>query len=131
MSLIRLKNLSIQTKQMFILMLTAGAALLLAYIGFVAYELTDVRAGMEVEMERLAKQIGWANSAELLFGNASSATNNMVNLLRSDPAIVAACIYDTNGDVFARYPNDKAVVPAHQPPEALRFGKDYLALSRQ
>ena len=113
---------------MFILLLTSTVALLMAYAGFVAYEMTAVRADMKVQLDRVAKQIGWGNSAELLFGNSTAATNNLINILRGDPAIVAACIYDGNGEVFAKYPTDATPVPAHEPPEKLQFENNYLVL---
>lgn len=115
---------------MFILMLTSAVALFLAYAGFVIYEMTTVKSDMKVQLERLAKQIGWGNSAELLFGNSSASTNNLENVLRGDPAITAACIYDTRGEIFAKYPANAEGIPSHQPPEMLRFEKNYLVLSR-
>jgi PAS domain S-box-containing protein len=97
-----LQNVSIQRKQMFVIMLTSTVALLLACAGFVTHEIVAFRGGLIENLTTLAQVIGNNSSGALDF-NDSKAAQEMLEALRAEPNIVAACIYTKNEQPFAVY----------------------------
>jgi signal transduction histidine kinase/uncharacterized membrane protein affecting hemolysin expression/ActR/RegA family two-component response regulator len=116
-------NRSIQRKQMLIIMLTSSAALLLACAAFVVYESISFRRNMTENLASLASIIGNNSTAALSFNDAETA-REILNSLSKEQHIVAACIYDRDGQVFAKYARD----PANEdfdPPQPLADGYEF------
>jgi PAS domain S-box-containing protein len=121
---------SLKNKQMFIIMLTSGVALLLACLAFAAYELRTFRTGMVQNLFALADIVGSNSAAALDFGDPKAATETLA-ALRADPHIVDACIYTKKGDVFAIYdrPGDGMIfIPPARREQGLLFTKNSLNL---
>ena len=97
-----LQNVSIQRKQMLVIMLTSTVALLLACTGFVTYEMAAFRREMTGNLSTLAQVIGNNSSGALDF-NDQKAAQEMLSALRAEPNIVAACIYAKGDEPFATY----------------------------
>ncbi len=79
----------------------------------------------------MLSQIMGANStAALAFNDPKSAAENL-EAFKSNPHIVASCIYDSEGRVFASYLRSDIVgahiLPALQHP-GYHFGSDYLTM---
>jgi len=67
------QNTSIQRKQMLVIMLTSIVSLLLACVGFVAYEIIAFRQGMVRNLTTLAQIVGDNSSGALDFNDPKAA----------------------------------------------------------
>ena len=128
----RFQDLSIQRKQMLIIMLTSSVALLLACAAFGVHEVVTFRAGMVQSLSTLADVIANNSTAPVQY-NVPRDAEETLGLLRSEKHIVAAWIYGRDGKVFAAYPGaDAATARAAPKLEAVghRFSRDALLLWR-
>jgi PAS domain S-box-containing protein len=96
------QNTSIQRKQMLVIMLTSVLSLLLACVGFVAYEIIAFRQSMVRNLTTLAQIVGDNSSGALDFNDPKSAQDVLL-ALHAEPNIVAACTYTKDGQEFAVY----------------------------
>jgi signal transduction histidine kinase/DNA-binding response OmpR family regulator/methyl-accepting chemotaxis protein len=101
------RNLSIKRKLMLIAMVTSSLALLLASVGFLAYDLTAFRARMGHDLMTQAEIVG-ANSMAALAFQDKKATGEILAALQAKDEIVAAAIYAPDGTVFTTYQRDAA-----------------------
>ena len=83
-------------------MLTCTIVVLLATLAFQIDEARDERAHVAMDLELLARLVSSYSTAALTFGDHQAATE-VLNALRADPSIVAACIYTAHGEQFALY----------------------------
>src|SRR5437764_13025625 len=97
-----LHNMSIQRKQMLIIMLTCTVALLLACAIFVAYDVVSFRKGIVKKVSVLAEAVGNNCTATLEYNDPKTAEETL-SALRAEPSVVSACIYTPKGEVFAVY----------------------------
>src|SRR5882724_2046685 len=100
-----LENIPIRRKLMTVILLTSSAVLLLTCAGFVTYEVITLHAGMIGGYTTRAQIIAANSTAALAFQNEADAVD-VLNALKTDRRIMAACIYDDKGKVFARYPTN-------------------------
>jgi signal transduction histidine kinase/DNA-binding response OmpR family regulator len=126
------KNSSIQRKLTFVIVCTSLLGLSLACLIFDLYERTSFRAAMTSELSVLADTLGANTAASLAFNDRKSA-QDMLGALRAERHIVAACLYDSHGAIFAEYRRDGIdsafVMPSRRDDQAV-FGKDSLTLYR-
>jgi signal transduction histidine kinase/DNA-binding response OmpR family regulator len=126
------KNSSIQRKLTFVIVCTSLVGLSLACLTFDLYERTSFRSAMTSELSVLADTLGANTAASLAFNDRKSA-QDMLGALHAERHIVAACLYDSHGAVFAEYRRDGIgsafAMPARHDDEAM-FGKDSLTLYR-
>lgn len=91
--------------------LVSGAALLLACIAFVGYDLVTFRNAAVNNLSIQAQIIGLNSVSALTFNDPSSA-NNSLSVLKNAPNIVFAGIYTPDGRLFAEYSRDgSSLVP--------------------
>jgi PAS domain S-box-containing protein len=109
-----LPNMSIQRKQMLIIMLTSMVALLLACAIFVAHDLNSARKEAIDKVSVLAEAVGNNCSATIEFDDPKTAEDTLA-ALRAEPSIVYACVYTAKGKVFAVY-NRTGSTPFKAPP---------------
>ena len=126
------KNSSIQRKLTFVIVCTSLVGLSLACLSFDLYERISFRAAMTSELSVLADTLGANTAASLTFNDRKSA-QDMLEALRAERHIVAACLYDSRGVVFAEYRrdgirSDYAMPPRHE--DGAHFEKDSLTLYR-
>jgi signal transduction histidine kinase len=99
--MISFRHFSIPKKIVAIIMISSGAALLLASGALIAYDFNvarrDLGAGTTVFAQIVADNI----SAAVSFKDHSAAMETL-NSLRAEPSIVASCIYTSQG-LFAQY----------------------------
>src|SRR5580700_7110047 len=100
-----LRKASIQRKLTFVIICTSLVGLSLACLSFDFYERTSFRSAMTSELAVLADTLGANTAASLAFSDRKSATD-MLAALRAERHIVAACLYDSRGAVFAEYRRD-------------------------
>ncbi len=83
-------------------LVTAGVALTLTLAAVGAHEIWNARAAVVRESIVQSDIIGANTAAALVFGDPDSATE-VLSSLRNEGRVVSACLYDTSGEVFARY----------------------------
>ncbi len=127
-----LRNSSIQRKLTFVIVCTSLVGLSLACLSFDFFERASFRAAMTSELSVLADTLGADTAASLAFNDRKSA-QDMLAELRAEPHIVAACLYDSHGRVFAEYRRG-GIGPEYAMPslrgDGAQFGKDTLTLYR-
>src|SRR5437016_11674983 len=97
-----LRDVSLKRKLMIIIMLTSSVALLLACAAFVVYERAQYRKDVVDDLTVKAEVIGSQSTASLKFNDPKTATE-ILDKLKTEKRIVAACIYGRDGAVLAKY----------------------------
>lgn len=101
-------NHTITRKIMVAIMGTSIAVLLVACASFVTYEMLSYRRSLARELTTRARIIAANSTAALAFQNDRDAVE-VLSAFRNDPHIVAASLYDVDGRLFARYPEEANV----------------------
>lgn len=97
------KEVSIQQKLMRVILLTSGAVLLMTCAAFFAYEFITYRDITKRELSTLGRIVAANSTAALAFDSKEDATETLA-ALKAEKHIVAACLYDKDGRLFATYP---------------------------
>lgn len=97
-----LSNLSIRKKILLIVMTTSGTALLTTFAVFMVYNIVEMRENLVEEITLLAEIIGNRSTAGLVYYDQEVCEENLATF-SVKPSILAACIYDAEGAVFAEY----------------------------
>src|SRR5690349_6684385 len=122
-----LKDTPIQHKLMRVILLTSGAVLLLTCTAYSAYEFFTFRQTTVRQVSILGEIIATNSTAALAFDSRDDA-NEILLALKAEPHIVAASLYDKNGNLFSHYP---ATLPIDKFPkvsgeEGYRFEHSHL-----
>jgi PAS domain S-box-containing protein len=99
------KSTPIQRKLMKVIMLTCGTVLILTCAAFFIYEFITYRGISRRELSTLGGVIAANSTSSLAFDDKRDA-DEILNSLRAQPHIVAACLYDRQGKIFAYYPGN-------------------------
>jgi signal transduction histidine kinase/ActR/RegA family two-component response regulator len=113
--------LSVRAKLMTMLMVTSGAAVLLASGASYVYDSRRMLRVMSEDLGSLADIAGANSVAAMAFGDIA-ASNEILAALSLKPGLVAAALYDKNGELFTSFRRDKASrepIPRHVPTEVL------------
>jgi diguanylate cyclase (GGDEF)-like protein len=115
------RDTPIRRKLIAISILSSGVALLLACLGFVAYELRAYRQATLSQLTSVAGVIAANSSAALSFEDPESAEHTL-SALRAERMVVVACIYGPDQMLFAAYykSSDQARCPAVRHGETAR-----------
>jgi diguanylate cyclase (GGDEF)-like protein/PAS domain S-box-containing protein len=97
-----IKDFSIRFKLALLILTASMLAVLLASLGFAIYERQSYRASAVREVTALADTLG-ANSAASLAFNDQATAKTMLGALATEPNLLAACLYDNQGGIFAEY----------------------------
>ncbi|MCZ6872573.1 MAG: response regulator [bacterium] len=127
------RDVPIKRKLTLIIMLTSSVSLLLAGAGYVTYDLITFRRAMVRDLSTLAEIIGTNSRAALTFDDQSSAEETLASL-SAERQIVSACLYMTDGTVFAKYRRDdvnKDLSPPAPQADSHRFEDGHLVLFQQ
>ena len=100
MSLIR--NTSIQRKLTLVIFFASVLGLSFTCLALEIYERASFRTSMTDELSVHADMLGLNTAASLAFNDRKSA-QDILGSLRAEPHIIAACIYDSQGNIFAEY----------------------------
>src|SRR5467141_1431 len=103
--MLRFLNSSIAKKLVSLNMLVSGAALVMACIAFVGYDLITFRQAMVHDLSIQAQMAG-SNSVSPLLFNDPQAAENTLSALKAAPNVVLAGIYTLDGRPFATYWRD-------------------------
>lgn len=120
---------TIKRKLTLIIMLTCSVALVLACATILVFEHAATQRMLKHNTQVMANVIGPNSSAALSFKDKNAASETLA-ALRAEPYVLAACIYDRNGEVFATYSRAgrKATAPPPLGEEGLTFGATTLNL---
>jgi PAS domain S-box-containing protein len=122
-----LKNTPIQQKLVTVMLLTSGAVLLLTCSSFFAYEYVTFRRASVRQLATLGEIIA-ANSTAALAFDARDDAYEILASLRAERHVVAASLYDQQGNLFAYYPRTMSVneLPPTIGPNGFRFHQGFL-----
>jgi signal transduction histidine kinase/ActR/RegA family two-component response regulator/uncharacterized membrane protein affecting hemolysin expression len=95
---------TIRRKLTKIILLTCGAVLVLNCVALFGYQYYTFRYSAVRSLTTLAQVVAANSTAALAFDNVSDA-QNILSALKAEPQIVAAALYDKNGNLFAKYPD--------------------------
>ncbi|MBC3787912.1 ATP-binding protein [Spirosoma utsteinense] len=121
------KGVPIQRQLMRAMLLTSGLALGLTCTAFFIYEYVTFRQTLKSQLMTLAEIIAANSTAALAFDSAVDAEETLV-ALRTNRHIVAACLYDKKGKLFAHYPEAMSArqFPSGPGAHAYAFKNGYL-----
>jgi len=106
--------LSIRGKLTLMIMAASSLALLLACAAFISYDSYTFRIAKVQDVATLAEIIGSNSTGALTYQDANSA-KDVLSALRSKKQISEACIYDRQGQIFAKYQRDSEADEATPP----------------
>ena len=112
------RRLPMKTKVVVLILITSIAALLVEGLGFIAYERVRVKDEMIRDLSSLARIIADRNTAALTFNDDAVAKETLA-ALKAKRVVTAACIFDAEGRIFARY-DSGAESPYNFPESASR-----------
>jgi two-component system, sensor histidine kinase and response regulator len=114
----RVRDLSIRRKLILITMSTCGIAVMLAIGIFIGLDLPSYRRGLEVDLASTASMSGANSKAALAFGDEEAAAETL-SALSAKPLVLAACLYQQQGALFAAYKRPGAPIecPSAAPAE--------------
>ena len=126
-----LRDTPIKRKLMLVILLTSAFALFLMATALITYEFITFRRSLAVNMGVLAEIVGSNSTAALAFQDAKSA-QEILSALSAEHQITAAAIYDSDGQLFARFPTDAPVdnFPKTPGPNGHRFAGSRLEMFR-
>jgi signal transduction histidine kinase len=96
------KDIPIQKKLMRVILIISGTVLFVTCTAFFVYEFYSFRKSKIQELSTLGEIISANSTAALAFDNREDA-DEILTALKAERHIVAACIYDKNGNIFAQY----------------------------
>jgi signal transduction histidine kinase/ActR/RegA family two-component response regulator/HAMP domain-containing protein len=128
-----LQTFTIKQKLKLITMASSTVALLLVAVAFLTYEYFAYRQAMVRDLSTQAEIIGNQSTAALTYDDKNNA-RDILRALNAKKNIVAAGLYEQNGDLFASYfvpeRNNSQPMPLRAGPDGWRFSDDFLVLFR-
>lgn len=97
-----MRNTSLQTKLMLVIVATSFMGMLVASIALVTYDRYSATASLLQDVEVVGHVIADRSNAAMVFQDEALARENLAALAASAP-ILAACLYDAAGALFTRY----------------------------
>jgi signal transduction histidine kinase len=125
-------GVSIRKKLILLFTTTASASVLIACATMWAYQYVHYRTTLRTEESATAQLVSDGSAPALLFGDAAAA-NETLAVLRADPRIETACLYDKWGNVVAQFNAgvQATTCAAGGTPEQTRFTHDHLLIYRR
>lgn len=104
----------IKRKLIRVILLTCSVVLSLTYASYFAYEYFTYREVTRNQLSTLGKIVASNSTAVLAFDNSQDAYE-LLNAMKAEKNVIAAVLYNGDGQVFAKYPADIPLyqVPAH------------------
>jgi signal transduction histidine kinase/DNA-binding response OmpR family regulator len=118
-------SVSIATKLRWILTSAISLALALASLAFLGYDYYTFRADKTKDVQTLAEMIGSNSTGALEFQDTGSA-KEILKALSFEGHVTKACIYDRQGNLFAKYlaPDTQSQFPAVPPKGSVSYFPD-------
>jgi len=117
-----LNDIPLRRKLTLVILMTCSAVLLLACGILAIYQMLDYRRMLAQNSTVLAKVVAENVRAAVAFDDQTKA-NDTLMALRSEPSVVAACLYDTSGAKFATYygPGKPVQLPNQPGADGVKF----------
>jgi two-component system sensor histidine kinase/response regulator len=115
------QDLSIPAKLQAMVMVTCGAALVVAAVLFTLYDRATFLREKTHDLVATARMIG-SNSTAALSSHDIRLAREVLDALQAKQHVVNACIYDSDGTVFAKYSRSLTHVDFPSPPPAAQEG---------
>jgi signal transduction histidine kinase len=126
-----LYRVSIRRKLILLFTATASVSVLIACAALWTYQFVHHRTSLQTEESATAQLLADSSAPALLFNDATAA-NETLAVLRADPRIQTACLYDKWGSVVAQFnPGTKAAVCPPISLEETSFTRSHLLIFRQ
>ena len=121
------KDMPIRRKLMRIIFLMSGLVLLVTCITFFIYEFHAFRKTTVEKLSAIGKIISANSTAALAFDSPDDA-KEILAALKAEPNIVAAALYNKDGNLFSKYSFDKGttIFPVGPGMEGYRFAHSHL-----
>ena len=108
---------SLRRKLLVLMMMSTGAAVFVALVAMIGYDLRAYHKTWLADVGAQAELLGRTTAAALTFDDPKTARENLA-LLRFQPKVRAAAIYDKSGRVFASYAAEGEREPPPERPGA-------------
>ena len=120
--------LPIRSKLTAMMLLTSAAILLVTCAAFIAYDYVTFRRNSLEQTGTLGRIIATNSTAALAFRNREDG-EDVLSALKGEPQVVAAALYDEEGRLFARYPQDApdSAFPPAPAAEGYEFKDSFLS----
>jgi len=112
--MILFSNASIKQKIRIILILISGSVLVVAALSFSMHYIFSLKKDTVQKITTIAEILGKDASFALAFNDPEAARDTLATL-ESQPDIITACIFDRDGEPFARYKLQKVELPSCDP----------------
>jgi signal transduction histidine kinase len=99
-----LRNMPIRRKLMVVILATSVVVMVLMSGAFVTYEVMTIRRTTVRQATTLGQIVAANSTAALAFENQDDA-KEILSALSAERHIIAACLYDRRGHLFAKYPD--------------------------
>lgn len=100
-----MKGTTIRQRLMRVILFTSVSVITIACAAYFTYEFLTFRQAMVRQLKATAEIIATNSTAALAFQNTEDASH-VLNSLKADKHIVAACLFDQEGHVFSFYPGN-------------------------
>lgn len=121
-------SLSIRHRLVMIIVFVSVTAVMLTTVSITLSSILNLKDTMRQDLELTASIVGERNRFAIKFGRHDVVSDNL-QLFRVRPAVVQACVYDMQGEVFAKYPildaADKLALGGEMPKAALKQVKEH------
>jgi PAS domain S-box-containing protein len=127
------RDRSLRQKITQLVLLSCGVAALVACSVFAVYDVTTARASLARDLGTLAEITGSNSTAAIAFDDPQSAAE-ILKSLSAEPHIVEACIYTSDGRVFAKYSRDASnadFMPPAASPDGEQAVSGFMLVFRQ
>ncbi len=115
---------SISRKLTLTVLFTSAGSLLLACLVFTAYDVITLKRSMTEGAGTVAQVIGINSAAALTLDDSASAAETLGALSAAD-SVLAAVIYDRQGNVFSRYVSNESAAGGFVPPPPGKAGQEF------
>src|SRR5689334_14090775 len=105
----KLRDAPIQQKLLRVIMLCCFVVLVFVIVCYLFLEYNSFRHAAQRDVTTLGEIIA-SNSAGALAFDSPKDAEDILNGLKANPHIIAACLYDKDGKIFAAYTNDTLTV---------------------
>jgi signal transduction histidine kinase/ActR/RegA family two-component response regulator len=119
----RFRDLPIRRKLLVMSVASSAAAVVLAGSGFLTWDIIRFRSDLRRDLTAAVSLLAENSGAPLTFRDDRVA-RDILGVLRYQPRVVAACLYDRSGAVFSRYQRTAGAECPSQPTLASRLGWD-------
>jgi len=116
-----MKGTSIQQKLMRVILITCAITLLLTSSAYFGYQYFNLKQTYLKQVANTGKIIAFNSTAALAFDNANDA-EEILSSLKVDEHIVGAALYNQDGKLFAKYPENISVTDLPVKPQGDGYG---------